>query len=299
MASSTLLSDVDSERQPSASSSMIDAVLVINLEHRLDRWNEVSEHLAQHLPESKIHRMNAVYGKKLPAYESAKWFRRSKRPATWAGRAGCTASHRNAFRLIAENQWEWTLVLEDDVQIVAPLASLLSNSLANFLDSQGSTFQFVYLGWNAPNMPVQKLTSLDATHSIYQIDGALTTHAYIIHRDLAGRLLSQFPTDDADWWDWIARNLVIDKWYCRHLKSCTSIAAVSPPLAIQSESLSDITLREGSTETQIGSVDLLESLAQKTMAESTLRALWRKRGNGYRSTLERLKAYKRLFLGFS
>ena len=39
---------------------VVDAALVINLDHRSDRWEKVREHLKSIVPDEKLHRVSAV-----------------------------------------------------------------------------------------------------------------------------------------------------------------------------------------------------------------------------------------------
>ncbi len=74
---------------------LVDAVLYINLEHRVDRREHLLGELARAgVPAEKIHRVDAV--------------RRD------VGALGCTLSHIKAFNLMLEKGWSRVLVLEDD-----------------------------------------------------------------------------------------------------------------------------------------------------------------------------------------
>ena len=116
---------------------VVDAALVINLDHRTDRWDTIREHLKSLVPEEKLHRVSAVLGKKLDGYSDSHWFRRTKRPETWAGRAGCSVSHRNAMRLAVDRGWNWVLIVEDDTQFVCQFEGSFGQQLASFLRTNG------------------------------------------------------------------------------------------------------------------------------------------------------------------
>ncbi len=222
---------------------VVDAALVINLDHRTDRWDTIREHLKSLVPEEKLHRVSAVLGKKLDGYSDSHWFRRTKRPETWAGRAGCSVSHRNAMRLAVDRGWNWVLIVEDDTQFVCQFEGSFGQQLASFLRTNGDAFGFVYLGFDSPKLPVRRICDLKHDRWMYQIAGASTTHAYLVNQSVMRRLLSEFPQSEADIWSWTAKNVVIDRWYSSNLRRWTGIAAVSPQVAIQEQSLSDITQR--------------------------------------------------------
>lgn len=73
----------------------VDAVVYINLEKRKDRRVQVEAELRRCIPESKIHRFNAVY-------ERPGWF-------------GCSRSHIEVLRWAEEMGWNAVMVVEDDV----------------------------------------------------------------------------------------------------------------------------------------------------------------------------------------
>ena len=222
---------------------IVDAALVINLDHRTDRWDQVRAHLQDVVPPDKLHRVSAVAGKQIAGYLTSHWFRRTRRPETWAGRAGCSVSHRNAMRLALERGWNWVLMIEDDAQFVRSLDTDDGRKLAAFLQSRGEQFGVVYLGFDSPKSPIRRLQSLGTDTSLYQIGGCSTTHAYLVNARLMQRLLLEFPQSEDDIWDWTATNVVIDRWYSLNLHRWTGVAAVSPQFAIQEPSVSDITQR--------------------------------------------------------
>ena len=222
---------------------IVDAALVINLDHRTDRWDKVRAHLQDVVPPDKLHRVSAVSGKEIAGYRTTHWFRRTRRPETWAGRAGCSVSHRNAMRLALERGWNWVMMIEDDAQFVRSLDTDDGRKLAAFLQSRGEQFGVVYLGFDSPKSPIRRLQSLGTDTSLYQIGGCSTTHAYLVNARLMQRLLQEFPQSEDDIWDWTATNVVIDRWYSLNLHRWTGVAAVSPQFAIQEPSVSDITQR--------------------------------------------------------
>lgn len=244
---------------------VVDAAMVINLDHRADRWEKVREHLKGIVPDSKLHRVSAVLGKKIDGYLTSHWFRRTKRPETWAGRAGCSVSHRNAMRIATDRGWNWVLMIEDDAQFVSCFDGPFGRRLASFLRTHGEEFGFVYLGFDSPRTPVRPVCSMDSERWIYQIGGASTTHAYLVNRAVMRRLLQEFPQSDEDIWSWTAKNVVIDRWYSLNLYRWTGIAAISPQVAIQEPSLSDITQR-ASDFSKDATIDVLRPLVISDLA---------------------------------
>jgi len=221
----------------------LDAVLVINLDHRTDRWHDLRSHLAGVVPEGKLHRVPAVLGRALPGYETSRWFRRTRRASTWGGRAGCLLSHRNALRLARERGWRRILILEDDARIALPLGGDTGRELAAFLENNGRVYGALFLGFTTPKKPVRRLLDLKDGPAVFQVGGCSTTHAYVVDASLYEPLLARFPSEDAQVWAWLARHVAIDRWYSLHLDRLTRVAALSPQAIIQGASLSDITGR--------------------------------------------------------
>jgi len=77
---------------------MIDAVLYINLDARVDRRTHIEKELAtMGINSTRIHRVPAIY-------------------EPLCGHLGCALSHVKALELIQEKGWVTTLILEDDFQ---------------------------------------------------------------------------------------------------------------------------------------------------------------------------------------
>jgi len=222
----------------------IDAILVINLDRRTDRWADMQAHLQPLVPAEKIHRLSAVLGIDIPGYGSSRWFRRTPRAGTWAGRAGCTLSHRNAFRLALSKGWKRILILEDDARLSPELNGAVGAMLASRLTLKTGRPGVCYLGYTTPRPPSRQLQSLDGTHALYELRGASTTHAYIVDWLLYQPLLDLLPATDETVWNWVAHHTAIDRWYSRVLARLATVTAVSPQLAVQAPSHSDITARQ-------------------------------------------------------
>ena len=224
----------------------IDAVIVVNLDHRTDRWARIRDHLTDIAPAEKIHRLPAVRGTDLPGYGHARWFRRNRRTTTWAGRAGCILSHRNALRLALHSRWRRILIMEDDALLSAEINATTGSRLAGFLSAPTRHPGFCYLGYTSPRGPSRRIGDLDHTHSLYAVRGCSATHAYVVDASIFQPLLNLLPDTDEAVWEWMARHTAIDRWYSLIACRLTLVAAVSPHLAIQETSHSDITDREAS-----------------------------------------------------
>ncbi len=230
--------------QPPTFWDAIDAVVVINLDHRADRWAQIQSHLAPIVPVAKLHRLSAVRGVDLPGYGQGRLFGRTKRPTTWGGRGGCALSHRNALRLAAHNNWQQVLILEDDARFTQPLGGTLGSALAAFLSDPKRAPGVCFLGQRESRGPVRLLAPLDESHVLCQIGGCLAAHAYIVDAPVRDLLLARLPQHDAQVWSWLARHVAVDTWYGQALSGLGVVTAVSPGVVAQEACFSEILQRE-------------------------------------------------------
>jgi GR25 family glycosyltransferase involved in LPS biosynthesis len=219
---------------------LADGAVVINLDDRTDRWGAFRERVAPQLGIETVERLSAVRGTALPGFGDPPFFRGRKRDRTWAGRAGCTLSHRAALTRALEAGWRRVLILEDDIELApdfASLQALLTSSLAD-LD-----WDVCYLGFTDPIGPVRQLVQMDQGRSIFRLYGCNTTHAYLVNARACEKLLAWLPSEMTVW-RWLTRNRAIDRWYSRTLSKHFSVIAVTPSVINQIEDISDITGRQ-------------------------------------------------------
>ncbi len=225
--------------QPSASSpfwSLIDGAFVINLDSRTDRWAQFQTAARDVIPTEKLHRFPACLGRELPGFGQRPWFRGGQRDRTWAGRAGCLLSHRRALLKAREHGWRTTLLLEDDAAF-APDFNRIADVLAAAL--RENDWEVCYLGFTEPWAPGRQLAKLDERHTLNQIHGATTTHAYLVREPARDWILAQLP-DESRVWPWLATHRAIDRWYQRRLGLEFRVVCVTPSMVNQNDSTSDI-----------------------------------------------------------
>ena len=227
---------------PAAFWNLVDAVLLINLDHREDRWEKFQTTAAGIIPTGKLHRIPAVLGKSLPGYGIRPWFRGRKRDLTWAARAGCTLSHRRALAMARERGWQTVLILEDDVAMDGSFSSQLE-AIALTLKRNEDAWQICYLGFTDPVTPCRVLDPIDANHQLFEISGCNCAHAYLIKPKLRDWILGQLPEEKLIW-PWLARHRAIDRWYMRNLSRHFHVTCISPALVNQETGFSDIAQRE-------------------------------------------------------
>lgn len=222
----------------------IDGVCIINLDHRTDRWQELCNQLT-HVPSSKIHRMSAVWGKKLPDYKKGPYFAgcTEEESLFWAGRAGCILSHRKCIEYAKEQQWKNVLILEDDAEFHDTLMGEMGQMLVQVMQTQPK-WNLLYLGctpYYPIASPISRIETEQGEVTIARIMGPLCTHCYIANESGYDTMLRKMPTEQ-NVWAWQATHLSYDSWianeYGRSAKQ--TILGCYPNLCSQSLSYSDI-----------------------------------------------------------
>lgn len=190
----------------------IDAAVCINLDKSTDRWQAFCKMVSEFLPEEKVHRVSAVVGVNLPGYGEPPWFteRTGSRASHWGGGGGCLLSHRNALRMAKERGWRNVLIFEDDA--VSEVTPDELEIMGKALDELSGKW-LLYLGYSASPNPCGKKIAQKGEASLWQINGAITTHAYIVPESMYDVLLDAMPAEDKDVWEWMARHRALDNFY--------------------------------------------------------------------------------------
>ena len=242
---------VATERGERRTFALAEGILVINLDDRPDRWQSLLHEAGRHIDGTRLERLSAIRGTTLQGYGCPPLFRGRRRDRTWAGRAGCTLSHREAIALAARRGWRSVLILEDDVAFTADFDTQAARLAGALRDAR---WDICYLGFTDPIGPFRQLGDLSPPCALYQLYGCNTTHAYIVRDTAYAKLLELLPTHETIW-SWLTRNRAIDRWYARTLSRHFSVVAVSPSIINQDDSVSDITgrARDNTYQTAISS----------------------------------------------
>lgn len=217
----------------------VDAVLVINLDQRTDRWERFCNAAKDLIPQDKIIRISAVYGKDLPGYGQKPWFHGRKRDATWAARAGCTLSHKKALEVAAG--FPRCLILEDDIEWISGFPSI-SRHLPEKLISLTPQWGVCYLGYTDPMGPFRYRQSVDGDIHVCQVYGCNCAHAYLVTRESASQIAKSLP-DEHNVWHWLSHFRSCDKFFIRDFGRRFDVLCISPSLINQFADFSDITQR--------------------------------------------------------
>lgn len=227
----------------------VDAVFVINLDHRTDRWTSFQENWKDIIPADKLIRSSAVVGVKLPGYDELPWFtaETGNKMPSWAGAAGCLLSHRRVISEAQKMGFETVVVMEDDAVPSEALGGVKDGAdLVDFLKTSNN-WGLIYLGFNKmPKIGVRVLQGRKDNLSIWRIPGALSTHAYVVHKRAYISLLRSFPEQECVW-PWIAKYRAIDTWFREFFEGAAhfGIYAVIPRLAVQAGFSSDVATHHG------------------------------------------------------
>lgn len=236
----------------------IDAVLVVNLKHRTDRWERIHAILRRHLPQEKIVRVDAVYGKQLPGFGEPPWFtaRTSEQVAgVRAGAAGCCLSHRKAIEMARAVGYQRILLMEDDAEFFNELDTPEGDAIAQVL-RQDDGWDLFYLGYYQRLNKHHVVSRHDCDGralELWRIRGPLMLHAAVIHERVFDKMLDDLPNPDNPWW-WMTYWGSIDSWIYNKFGRDPKVRiwATDPKLIMQYVSYSDICGRDLKPEEAIG-----------------------------------------------
>lgn len=238
---------------------LIDAILIINLKHRNDRWEKIYAKLEEFGVAHKAVQIEAVDGKTLPSYLKKPWFRDSTPEDVArmkAGSAGCCLSHRKALEYASEHGFGRILLMEDDALFRSNLHARDGEVVAQVL-AQKDKWDMFYLGFyqrlNKHHVAVSEKID-NQTFELWRIRGPLMFHATVINSAIYEKLLAGLPTQE-NIWPWMTYWGSIDSWIYNYFgrDSRIKIWATMPKLVVQTPNYSDICGRVLSVEESEGS----------------------------------------------
>ena len=142
----------------------IDKILFINLSHRKDRLKQINNQFKQiGFPENKIQRINAVNEK-------------------YNGHIGCCKSHIKTMEIILENNYNYTMVFEDDF-VFKINRKTFNKKLNNFFDHFKDNWDVIQLA------SVYISSKNTQQEGIDKVKSASTSSAYIINKPFVKKLL--------------------------------------------------------------------------------------------------------------
>jgi GR25 family glycosyltransferase involved in LPS biosynthesis len=236
----------------------IDAVLIINLAHRKDRWDRLYKTLEEIGVADKVHRIDAVLGKNLTGYLQRPWFRDhtpERVSIMKAGAAGCCLSQKKVMAYAKEKGFKRILMLEDDAFFKDDLTGRQGEMIAEIM-RQDDAWDMVYLGYYQRKNKhfVAKREEIDGNpFELWRIRGPLYNHAIVMNDKVVDAWLKALP-DEKNIWPWMTYWGSIDAWVQNKFgrDSNVKIWAPNPHLVGQKSSFSDILGREMSEEESAG-----------------------------------------------
>lgn len=216
---------------------LIDAVPVVNLDNRPERWEKFLASAKGMLPADKMFRFSASLGSAIPGYGTAPWFKGKPTDSRWAGRAGCTLSHQRIMAEAREQGWDMLLILEDDADFSQTDEEELAAVLREVLAVR-SSWDICYLGFSKTRGPSRPVGT-EGKRDVFEITGCGTTHAYLVNAKARDWLVDKLPSEKTTW-PWIAKHRVIDRWYSWNLALKLKVLAVSPSIITQATGFSDL-----------------------------------------------------------
>ncbi len=212
----------------------IDGIIVINMDSHLERWEEFRRGPGASLPADRLHRLSAVVGVEISGYGQGPWFteRTGERSRFWGGTAGCALSHRRALEMARDRGWRQVLILEDDA-LLSPVTTDADRLIARALRLTGR-YMF-YFGFNKPR-PYGRAVMVEGDAQLWQIEGVLATHAYLVPESMYDLMLSMLPREE-NVWEWLARYRAIDTFYKDYLSMVPGVKtyAIMPQLFRQAD----------------------------------------------------------------
>lgn len=211
--------------------SLIEHALVINLDHRTDRWQRMANNLAAvglvagRFPAVGIGDLSedlppAALREFLQQVDGVGQVSEHKLQSTWA----CMRSHLGVIRLARDAGWPAVLILEDDCEFEPYTSVVLSRALQQL---QGRPWDMLYLGGTLKKHSRRTPVS----ENLLSVDRVRLAHAYIVNSSIYERILLEAP----------GSGLPLDWYYSERLLPQITAFMVRPTLACQRQhDLSDI-----------------------------------------------------------
>lgn len=190
-------------------------IVVINLEKRKDRREQVTEELQKHLISAYI----------ATGYNGPDIFPCVDKKH--AAQMGCMMSHLECIRYAKSKHLESILILEDDVEFHPDLQLLFSEAI----DELPKDWGLLYLGGNTNRDPK---ALVPVTDKISKVNYLLCLHAYAVHRSAYDLILNYSE---------ISKNRIIDVVMVE-LQPVIPTYKIEPSVAWQRASYSDIEHRK-------------------------------------------------------
>ena len=218
---------------------IIDKVYIINLQHRIDRRENITKELkrvgienyeffnAIQATEEDLKTWNKNYIKDIPG-----WFKKTNGDENKyrLGSLGCMLSHYKIIEKCLENKYTNVLILEDDTEFTFPNVKNF-DTFMNIINPQIKNLDFglLYLtGNHATNNFIKH------SNNIAKINNTFTTGSYIVNTSIMEYIVKNMK----------GYNREVDVYYSEILQKSFPCFCIMPHIAKQGKSFSDIVQME-------------------------------------------------------
>jgi hypothetical protein len=137
---------------------MVEHILYINLEHRIDRQEQIMKTLSEHFPEEIIYRIPGILNTNCPAI-------------------GIAQAHINALECAITNNWKHVLIMEDDM-----IFNDFEKNYKKLQDLMSSSYDAIVLGG----------INVDYNPETSKLNKCSSMGAYLVHQNYFLTLLNNF-----------------------------------------------------------------------------------------------------------
>ena len=208
-----------------------DKIVCINLLKREDRWNAIQLQFAMAgFNINDIVKYDAIDGNPMnwvyvPSENPLDYIK----PESWAGAAGCMASHVNIWKMAKEKGWKNVLIVEDDCDFVHEVQERFTERI----NQVPLNWDLLYLGGIHETRGGLYIPDKISQH-IVKAKRMITTTCYAI-KDTCYDLAINTVLADEPWF-----HTAVDGYLGAYVQSECNTYAFQPPLAWQRASFSDI-----------------------------------------------------------
>ena len=208
-----------------------DKIICLNLDKRPDRWQEVSEQFVKAGLDGHVERYSAIQNnpmrwKYVP--DSVGSMNRIK-PESWAGAAGCMATHVNIWKMAKANKWKNVLIIEDDCDFVENIQLLFNEQIKNV----PSDWDILYFG-GVHETKGGRFIPKTVAKNILKCKRLVTTTCYAIKDTCYDLAIDTILENEPEFYT------AVDAYLAARVQPKTNTYAFHPPLAWQRSSFSDV-----------------------------------------------------------
>ena len=208
-----------------------DKIVCINLLKREDRWNAIQLQFAMAgFNINDIIKYDAIDGNPMnwvyvPSENPLDYIK----PESWAGAAGCMASHVNIWKMAKEKGWKNVLIVEDDCDFVPGISQLFLDQIKQVPDN----WDLLYLGGVHQTKQGMFFPEL-ISYNVVKCKRLITTTCYAIKDTCYDLAINTILEKEPEFYT------AVDSYLASRIQHKTNSYAFHPPLTWQRSSFSDV-----------------------------------------------------------